>query len=83
MLLHTEMAYRAGISIDWVKTDKMAYLQALTMELENPRNGYLDSYLKPFVNSVIDRQQSTSVLKSLKGFGFIAANKDVESQELE
>jgi cell filamentation protein len=69
MLLHTEMAYRAGISIDWVKTDKMAYLKVLTMELDDPRNGCLDSYLKPFINSVIDRQQSASVLKSLKGLG--------------
>jgi cell filamentation protein len=37
--------------------------------LEDPRNGYLDSYLKPFINSVIDRQQSASVLKLLKGLG--------------
>jgi cell filamentation protein len=83
MLLHTEMAYRAGISIDWVKTDKMTYLKALTMELDDPRNGYLDSYLKPFISSVIDRQQSVSVLKSLKGLGSIVANKDVESQSLD
>jgi cell filamentation protein len=91
MVLHTEMAYRAGISIDWVKTDKMAYLQALTMELDDPRNGYLDSYLKPFVNGVIDsstcakgdRQQLTSVLKSLKGLGSMVTKTDIEPPNLD
>ena len=79
MVLHTEMAYRAGISIDWAQTDKTAYLTALTTELNDPGKEHLDDYLKPFIQSAVDcrrqvsdqRQRSTSMLKSLKGLGNI------------
>jgi cell filamentation protein len=69
MVLHTELAYRAGISIDWVQTDKTDYLTALTKELNDPEQGHLDNYLKPFIQDAIERQRSVSVLKSLKGLG--------------
>jgi cell filamentation protein len=69
MILHTEMAHRAGISIDWAQTDKTAYLTALTTELNEPGKGHLDDYLKPFVQGAVGRQQSASVLKLLKGLG--------------
>lgn len=82
MVLHTEMAYRAGISIDWVQTDKTAYLTALTTELNDPGKGHLDEYLKPFIGSAIDRQRSTSMLKSLKGLGNTTA-PNVDSQQLD
>jgi cell filamentation protein len=49
MVLHTELARRAGISIDWLKTEKTAYLTALTIELNDPGKGHLDLYLEPFV----------------------------------
>ena len=49
MVVHGVLAHRAGIRIDWASTDKDAYLDALTRELENPGNGHLDAYLKPFV----------------------------------
>ncbi len=42
-------------------------LTALTQEIYHPGQGYLDEYLKPFVRSAINRQQSTSILMSLKG----------------
>jgi cell filamentation protein len=49
MLIHAELARRAGIRIDWAATDKDKYLAALTQELEEPGRGKLDAYLKPFI----------------------------------
>jgi cell filamentation protein len=49
MALHCVLAQRAGFGIDWAATSKNDYLAALTKELEDPHNGHLDSYLKPFV----------------------------------
>ncbi|MNU33114.1 Adenosine monophosphate-protein transferase VbhT [compost metagenome] len=53
MLLHQELCFRSGFHIDWLKTDKSAYLQSLTKELQDPGKGILDAYLKPFV---VDRK---------------------------
>jgi cell filamentation protein len=69
MVLHAELAHRAGISIDWQQTDKTDYLAALTTELNDPDRGHLDLYLKPFIRDAIERQQSTAELGSLKGLG--------------
>jgi cell filamentation protein len=69
MVLHSELAYRAGISIDWGQTDKTDYLTALTKELNDLDRRHLDNYLKPFIRDAVKRQQSASVLKSLKGLG--------------
>jgi cell filamentation protein len=69
LVLHAEMLYRAGISIDRIKTEKTAYLIALTTELNDSGQGHLDHYLEPFICSAIDPQQSASLLKSLKGLG--------------
>ncbi len=81
MVLHTEMSHRAGISINWVQTDKTAYLTALTAELNDPGKGHLDQYLKPFISNVVDRQQSTSALKSLQGLGNKPTVTDSEDPE--
>jgi cell filamentation protein len=67
LVLHTELAHRAGISIDWTQTEKRAYLIALTSELNDPGKGHLDNYLKPFIGKALDRPQSASLLKSIKG----------------
>ena len=83
MVLHAELAYRAGISIEWKQTDKVDYLTALTTELNDPGKGHLDAYLKPFIRPAIDRQQSTSTLKSLQGLGEIETPKNQPQQDLE
>ncbi len=57
LVVHVELAQRAGISIDWAATDKAAYLTALTRELDRPGKGHLDSYLKPFVGPAIGRDR--------------------------
>ena len=49
MLVHAELARRAGFGIDWASTGKDDYLTALTAELEDPSKGKLDQYLKPFI----------------------------------
>jgi cell filamentation protein len=49
MLVHAELARRAGFGIDWGSTGKEDYLTALTAELEDPGKGKLDHYLRPFI----------------------------------
>lgn len=49
MVVHSVLAQRAGFSIDWASTDKTAYLDALTKELDDPGRGILDAYLEPYV----------------------------------
>ncbi len=53
MLVHGVLAQRAGFSIDWAATQKNEYLSALTKELDNPGQGHLDSYLKPFIREAL------------------------------
>jgi cell filamentation protein len=80
MVVHTELANRAGITIAWEKTDKADYLQALTKELDQPGKGHLDNYLKPFVQNTIDKQEQVQTVNSLPGFGPAEA-KAVEMAE--
>ena len=69
MVVHTELATRAGIRIDWVRTDKQDYLAALTQELDRPGKGELDSYLKPFVGPAASRDVASTTLGTMRGFG--------------
>jgi cell filamentation protein len=49
LAMHSEMARRAAISIDWRGMDHRAYLTALTRELQRPNLDLLDAYLAPFI----------------------------------
>jgi cell filamentation protein len=69
MVVHNELAHRAGISIDWTKTDKEPYLAALTRELDRPGAGALDSYLRPFIGPATSREKATLMLAELRGLG--------------
>jgi cell filamentation protein len=69
MVVHIELAHRAGISVDWGRTEKAAYLEALTRELDRPGKGELDGYLKPFVGSAVAREQASSALAQIRGLG--------------
>lgn len=62
MVVHTELAHRAGISVEWSRTDKAEYLRALTRELDQPGKGHLDAYLKPYVQKA-EGQGETSADK--------------------
>jgi cell filamentation protein len=69
MVVHNELAYRAGISIDWSRTEKDAYLEALTRELDRPGKGELDNYLKPYIGPAMTHEQSAALLGELRGLG--------------
>jgi hypothetical protein len=69
MTVHAELASRAGIRIEWEKTNKADYLAALTHGLETPGAGVLDAYLKPYVQRTADRQAMADTLKELPGLG--------------
>jgi cell filamentation protein len=67
MVVHNELAHRAAISIDWIKTSKNAYLEALTREIDRPGMGELDTYLKPFVGPARPRDEVAEALTRLRG----------------
>jgi cell filamentation protein len=49
MVVHSVLAGRADLSIDWAATGKDEYLSALTREIDRPGKGELYAYLKPFI----------------------------------
>lgn len=67
LLVHAELCFRAGMSVDWTKTDKVPYLEALTQELESPKDGHLDAYLKPFVAARIPREKWFDTVSEMQG----------------
>ncbi|MDD2326374.1 MAG: Fic family protein [Alphaproteobacteria bacterium] len=67
LTVHTELAERAGFSIAWEKTDKTVYLDALTEDLLNPKDGILDRYLLSFLRPAISRTQLTSHIVKTQG----------------
>ena len=70
LLVHAELCFRAGMSVDWTRTRKDAYLEALTQELVSPNAGLLDAYLRPFLGPAIPRKQwhaAVTVLPGLDG----------------
>jgi len=67
LLVHMELAYRAGFSIDWSATEKSDYLSALTHEIESPGNGMLDQYLAPFMGPRVERGQLVGSALSMRG----------------
>jgi cell filamentation protein len=67
MVIHTELAQRAGISIEWAATSKIEYLTALTQEIETPGAGHLDAYLKPFLREAVGVAQLVGHVVSARG----------------
>jgi cell filamentation protein len=67
MVVHAELAQRAGISIDWAATAKQDYLAALTKELDQPGRGILDTYLKPFVRPAVGRDRLAALIVLTQG----------------
>lgn len=63
-----ELAHRAGIQIEWNRTDKAEYLDALTHEVVRPGHGVLDKYLAPFVQPTLSetKRGDLASLESLK-----------------
>jgi cell filamentation protein len=67
MTVHSVLAQRAGFSIDWSATNKGAYLDALTKEIENPPKGHLDAYLKPLMRDPIAYEQLATAIVQAPG----------------
>ena len=67
MVVHTELAQRAGIAIDWAATDKVAYLAALTHELDSPGKGHLDNYLKRYMRPAVGHENLASHIAQTRG----------------
>ncbi|MDA9537745.1 cell filamentation protein Fic [Bradyrhizobium sp. CCBAU 21362] len=67
MLIHAELARRAGFGIDWAATDKDQYLAALAQELEEPDKGKLDAYLKPFTRKGSEMKDVGDAVKAAPG----------------
>ena len=54
-----------GSSVDWSATDKDAYLDALTKEIEAPSRGHLDNYLARFIREPIAHDElAAQVIKA-------------------
>jgi cell filamentation protein len=79
MTVHAIMAQRAGFSINWSATDKLAYLNALTREIENPGKGILDAYVKPFVGKAIAYDQLASRMAAAPG---LDGSADAQANEV-
>lgn len=67
MVVHTELAQRAGISVDWAATNKPDYLNALTQEIERPGAGHLDDYLKLFVRDAVGVERLAEHVLTTRG----------------
>jgi cell filamentation protein len=75
MVVHSVLAQRAGMSIDWGTTNKDEYLAALTQEIDNPGKGILDKYLEPFIKMAITEDKLSEQVKDLPGLGGAAGER--------
>ncbi|MFZ2986745.1 Fic/DOC family protein [Ideonella sp.] len=67
LLIHAELCFRAGLSVDWTRTGKGPYLEALTLEIQDPNAGHLDAYLRPFIGAPISRDQWAQSVATMPG----------------
>ena len=67
LVVHAELAQRAGLAIDWAATDKTAWLTALTSELDSPGKGHLDTFLKSYVRPAIGHENLVSHIVRTRG----------------
>ena len=68
--LFSALAQRAGFSVDWSATDKDAYLDALTKEIDAPSRGHLDNYLGKFIREPIAHEElAAQVIKRPASMG--------------
>lgn len=80
LLVHAELCFRANMSIDWISADKIAYLEVLTREIEDPHAGLLDQYLRPYIGEKILRNQWLESISILPGLDGVNAGVDSSAQ---
>lgn len=78
LVVHSVLCHRAGFSINWGKTDKSAYLSALSKEIETPDEGMLDDYLKNFIEPPLEPGQWEAAIQSVRGLNGIISTDTVE-----
>jgi cell filamentation protein len=69
LVVHAELCYRAGMSINWGLTTKNDYLAALSEEIRRPGAAVLDQYLLGFKEGRLDRKIWEQGIHSIKGLG--------------
>lgn len=82
MVVHAELAERAGFSVDWASTSKTAYLEALTREIEQPNAGKLDAYLKPFLRRAVGSEKLAEHVVSTRGIDGAQSSEGDENRVL-
>ncbi|MFD1554024.1 Fic/DOC family protein [Paraburkholderia silviterrae] len=78
LVVHSELCHRAGFSIEWHRTQKLAYLAALSAQIATPGHGILDEYLSPFVVDSAGRTHWGGVIGDLHGLDGRSAGNTVE-----
>lgn len=78
LLVHMDLAHRAGFSVDWSATNKNDYLSALSHEIESPGIGILDRYLTPFIGPKVDRSQLPTSALEMRGLDGLDEENHVE-----
>lgn len=79
MVIHSLLAQRAGFSIDWGKTSKVDYLNALTKEIEEPGKDHLDAYLATFKGPAIAYDKLAAEVERTPG---LVGAADLESNKV-
>jgi len=80
LVVHAELAYRAGFSINWTKTVKLDYLAALTEEIKSPTKGILDGYLLSFKEPRVEPDTWGKEILSIKGLDGLHADNQVDGE---
>ncbi|MGY2292317.1 Fic/DOC family protein [Pseudomonas sp. SDO528_S397] len=78
LVIHSVLCSRAGFSINWSRTDKPAYLSALSAEIETPDKGILDAYLKGFIEPPLAPGAWEVAIHSVKGLNGLVSTDTVE-----
>jgi cell filamentation protein len=78
LVVHAELCWRAGFSVDWRRTAKTDYLRALSDEIAAPGKGILDGYLLRFTGPRTDRGNWSGIAATLPGLDGRGAQDTVE-----
>ena len=76
LLVHAKLCFRAGMSVDWTRTQKDSYLRALTLEIEAPNDGHPDAYRAPFISAAVPRDQWQASVARMPGLDGVGAQAD-------
>jgi cell filamentation protein len=82
MVVHSVLARRAGISIDWSSTDKSTYLRALSDEIDHPGKGTLDNYLEPFIQAIVGQDRLAEYMRDVPGLSGVTGTLADEDKVL-